>query len=170
MRTALVLAAIACATHVVALATPALAQPITLTPQQIGQIFCLSRLGNDMAPVTGLLTADLTSEIAAALERNDALQKAHPDEKPPLGDGIPWQAYPDYADQCQPGSVTFMMDEARVRIDYAFKDYPDASFTDTLALKLVDDPTMGARIWRIDNIAYATDGDLRAMLASAFLD
>lgn len=163
MRTALVLVA-------AVLATPAFAQPITLTPQQIGQIFCLSRLGNDMAPVTGLLTAGLTSEIEAALEKNDVLQQAHPDEKPPLGDGIPWQAYPDYADQCQPGDVAFMMDEARISIDYAFKDYPDANFTDTLALKLIDDPTMSARIWRIDNIAYATDGDLRAMLAAAFLD
>ncbi len=163
MRTILVLAAIACA-------TPTLAQPITLTPQQIGQIFCLSRLGNDMAPVTGLLTVGLTSEIAKALEKNDAIQQANLDEKPPLGDGIPWQAHPDYADQCQPGNVNFMMDEARVRIDYAFKAYPDANFTDTLALKLIDDPSIGARIWRIDNIAYATDGDLRAVLASAFLD
>lgn len=163
MRTALVLA-------VIAFATPAFAQPITLTPQQIGQIFCLSRLGNDMAPVTGLMTAGLTSDIAVALEKNDVIQKAHPDEKPPLGDGIPWQAYPDYADQCQPGDVNFMMDEARVSIDYAFKDYPDANFTDTLTLKLIDDPIMSTRIWRIDNIAYATDGDLRAMLTSAFLD
>lgn len=170
MRTILVLAALSCATHVVAFATPTLAQPITLTPQQIGQIFCLSRLGNDMAPVNGLLTAGLTDEIADALARNDEIQKAHLDEKPPLGDGIPWQAYPDYADQCQPGSVNFMMDEARIRIDYAFKDYPDANFTDTLALKLIDDSTLGARIWRIDNISYATDGDLRAVLASAFLD
>lgn len=163
MRTILVLAA-------VALATPALAQPITLTPQQIGQIFCISRLGNDMAPVQGLLTTGLTSEIANALERNELIQKAHADEKPPLGDGIPWQAYPDHADQCQPGNVIFMMDEARVRIDYAFRDYPDAAFSDTLALRLIEDRSLGARIWRIDNIAYATSGDLREMLASAFLD
>lgn len=163
MRTALFLTAIA-------LATPAFAQPITLTPQQIGQVFCISRLGNDMAPVEGLLTAGLTAEIADAMAKNDAMQAAAPNDKPPLGDGIPWQAYPDYADQCQPGAVTFMMDEAHIRIDYGFKDYPDGNFTDTLSLKLIDDPTINARVWRIDNIAYATDGDLRTVLTSAFAD
>jgi hypothetical protein len=147
----------------------ALAQPITLTPQQIGQVFCIARLGNDMAPVEGLLTAGLTAAIADAEMKNDVIQKAHPDEKPPLGDGLPWQAFPDYADQCRPGAVTFMMDEAHIAIDYAFKDYPDADFSDTLALKLVDDP-FGTRVWRIDNVVYAGDGDLRTALTAAFLD
>ena len=151
------------------LATPTLAQPITLTPQQVGQIFCIARLGNDMAPVEGLLTAGLAAAIADAEARNELIQKAHPDEKPPLGDGIPWQAVPDYADQCRPGNVIFMMDEARIGIDYAFTSYPDANFTDTLTLKLVEDE-LGTKVWRIDNIAYANDGDLRTALSSAFLE
>ena len=151
-------------------AAPTLAQPATLTPRQIGEIFCTARTGNDMVPVTALLSETLTTAIADAEAQNEVIAKARPDEKPPLGDGIPWQAYPDYADRCAPGEVTFMMDEAIVPIAYSFTAYPDADFTDTLKLRLIDDPALGGRIWRIDDVAYATDGDLRTTLASAFLD
>lgn len=151
-------------------AAPALAQPANLTPRQIGEIFCTARTGNDMMPVTALLSEALTTAIADAEAQNEVIAKARPDEKPPLGDGIPWQAYPDYADHCAPGEVTFMMDEAIVPIGYSFTAYPDANFTDMLKLRLIDDPALGGRIWRIDDIAYATDGDLRTTLASAFLD
>jgi hypothetical protein len=60
------------------------------------------------------------------------------------------------------------MDEAAVAIGYAYKDYPDANFTDSLKLKLVDDAAIGTKVWRIDNLAYATEGDLRTVLVSAF--
>ena len=149
-------------------ATPSFAQMITITPEQVGQVFCIARLGNDMAPVEGLLTSGLKIAIAEAQAKNDAIQQAHPDEKPPLGDGIPWQSFPDHADQCKPGAVSPTMDEAAVAIDYAFKDYPDANFTDALKLKLIDDPTIGTKVWRIDNVSYATEGDLRTVLISAF--
>ena len=72
--------------------TAALAQPAALTPEHIAQIFCLARIGNDMAPVEGLLTPGLTSAIAAAEAENAVIAAQHPDEKPPLGDGIPWQS------------------------------------------------------------------------------
>lgn len=150
------------------LSTPAFAQMITLSPARIGEIFCIARLGNDMAPVEGLLTAGLAAAIAEAQLQNDAIQKAHPDEKPPLGDGIPWQSFQDYADQCKAGAATLMMDDAVVPVDFAFTDYPDANFTDLLQLRLVDDPTAGSKVWRIDNVAYANAGDLRAALVSAF--
>ena len=49
----------------VGLATlPAQAQMITITPDQIGQIFCIGSLGNDMAPVEALLTPDLAAAVA----------------------------------------------------------------------------------------------------------
>lgn len=151
-------------------AVPALAQPTALTPRQIGEIFCAGRTGNDMAPVNALLSDALTSAIADAEAQNAVIARARPDEKPPLGDGIPWQAYPHYADRCAPGEVTFMMDEATVPIAYSFAAYPDANFTDTLKLKLIDEPAPVGRIWRIDDIGYATDSDLRTTLAAAFLD
>ena len=149
-------------------ATPSFAQLVTISPEQIGEIFCISRLGNDMAPVDGLLTAELTAAIADAEAKNDAIQQAHPDEKPPLGDGIPWQAFPDYAAECKVGGVTLEADRAVVDIAYGFPDYPDANFTDHLQLILVAQPNLSEPLWRIENLGYATEGDLRSVLVSTF--
>src|SRR5690606_20531518 len=85
-------------------ALPAAAQMATISPAQIGEIFCIARLGNDMDPVEALLTPSLTGAIAEA-ERLDAeWAAANPGDKPPLGDGIPWQSAPDYASSCQVGT------------------------------------------------------------------
>jgi hypothetical protein len=150
---------------------PASAQDaIVLTPAQIGQIFCVSMLGNDMAPVEAILTPGLRSAIADAEAQDAAWAAAHPGDKPPLGDGIPWQDAPDYAATCTVGDVTLMMDEATVKIAHGFPEYPQADFIDTLWLKLVPDTTFGASRWRIDNLAYAGEGDLRTALKSAFMD
>lgn len=155
----------------IALAASATAQDfIALTPEQIGQVFCIARLGNDMAPVEGLLTPALKAEIASAWEQNAAWEKANPGDKPPLGDGIPWQTYPDYAAECTVGAVSYMMDEADLPIAYGYPGYPDAAHTDTLQLRLIADPAIGEKVWRIDNLAFATDGDLRTSLKVAFMD
>lgn len=148
--------------------TPSFAQMVSISPEQIGQIFCISRLGNDMAPVEGLLTTELRGAIAEAEARNAALQQAHPDDKPPLGDGIPWQAFPDYAAECNVGAVAIDADRATVDIAYGFPDYPDASFTDHLQLIRVAQPDLPEPLWRIENIGYATEGNLRSVLVSAF--
>jgi len=140
----------------------------TLKPEQIGQIFCLSRLGNDEAVLDGIMTADLKAIIAEAWSKDDAWEEQNPGEKPPLGDGIPWQAWPDYAAECTVGLVTLMKTDAKVEINYAFPEDAAANFTDTLLLKRVDMPDYGTGFWRIDNIAYSTGGDLKAVLASAF--
>lgn len=153
-------------------ALPAMAEDgitmTTLKPEQIGQIFCLSRLGNDEAVTEGILTDDLTMAIADAWTRDEAYEKQYPGEKPPLGDGIPWQAWPDYAAECTVGLVTLMKTDAKVEINYAFPEDKDANFTDTLLLKRVDMPDYGTGFWRIDNIAYATGSDLKAVLVGAF--
>jgi hypothetical protein len=140
---------------------------VTLKPEQIGQIFCLSRTGNDEGPIQGLLTGELDAVIADAWTRSDAWEAANPGEKPPLGDGVPWQAWPDYAPKCQVGLVTLMKSDAKVEIAYGFDDAA-ANFTDTLLLKRVEMPDYGTAFWRIDNIAYATGGDLRAALTEVF--
>jgi hypothetical protein len=164
MRTLLTLAG-----FVLALTTlSAAAQMITLSPTQIGQIFCIARLGNDMAPVTGLLTPALTLAIADAETKDTAWAAANPGEKPPLGDGIPWQTYQDYAPRCAVGTVTAAAGRASVELSYAFPDAPEANFTDTLALVQVADPMASEPLWRIDNLAYSDGGDLKSMLVSAF--
>jgi hypothetical protein len=142
----------------------------TLKPEQIGQIFCLSRVGNDEAVLDGIMTADLKTAIAEAWSKDDAWEEQNPGEKPPLGDGIPWQAWPDYAPECTVGLVTLMKTDAKVEINYAFPKEAAANFTDTLLLKRVDMPDYGTGFWRIDNVAYATGGDLKAVLVSAFED
>ncbi len=153
----------------VAASQPALAQMVTLSPEQIGEVFCIARLGNDMAPVEGLLTADLKTAIATAESQNAAIQAQAPDDKPPLGDGIPWQSWPDYAPVCTVGQVGYMMDEASVAIAYSFPDAPDAGFTDKLWLVLVETSPGAEKVWRIDNLVYGTDSDLKQTLSTAFL-
>lgn len=148
---------------------PAFAQdlgPIIMSPAQIGEIFCISRIGNDMAPVEGLLTPELQEIIGNAWSANGAYEEEYPGEKPPLGDGLPWQAWPDYAPICQVGAVTIEGNKASVALNYAFPDYPEGNFTDTLQLVLVDAET-GFTVWRIDNITYA-EGDFRTALDDAF--
>jgi hypothetical protein len=152
------------------IATPALPDDtaIGLKPEQIGQIFCLSRTGNDEGPIAGLLSEDLTAVIEAAWAGNDAWEAANPGEKPPLGDGIPWQAWPDYAPDCIVGLLTLMKSDAKVEIGYAFPYSSESNFTDTLILKRAMNEDIGLEQWRIDNVVYATGGNLREALATAF--
>lgn len=154
-----------------ATALPALAQDEmpTLRADQYGEIFCLARLGNDMGPVTGILTPELTAAIADAEAKDAKWAEANPGDKPPLGDGIPWQSWPDYAPKCEVGNVTLNADDtAEVEIRYDFPDTPHAEFNDTLLLKLVDTEGYGLRHWRIDNIRYEDGTDLVAALIAAF--
>ena len=150
-------------------AMPAFAQDIYLIPEQLGQIFCVARLANDMPAAGGLLTPGLVQAIAEAEAANAEIAAQNPDEKPPLGDGIPWAAWPDHPSGCTPGEPQWEMDEARLKVSYAFAEAPDAGFTDTLLLKLEPGP-YGTTAWRIDNLVYATGGDLRTTLLSAFMD
>jgi hypothetical protein len=160
--------ALVLATSIAALPAAGDEGAVGLKPEQIGQIFCLSRLGSDEGPITGILSPELTAAIGDAWSKNDAWAAANPpDEKPPLGDGIPWQAWPDYAATCTVGLATLMKTDAKVEIAYGFPESPDADFTDTLLLKRVTSE-FGLEQWRIDNIAYATGGDLKASLAGAF--
>jgi hypothetical protein len=150
--------------------TPAQEGPALMSPEAIGQIFCLSRTGNDMAPVQGLLTDDLSFTIAKAEQESDAWAAANPGEKPPLGDGVPWADFPDYAPICTVGPVALASGKALVTISYGFPETPAADYSDELALVEVADETIGASRWRIDNVIFADDYDLRQALSLAFVD
>lgn len=149
---------------------PTSAQMITISPDQIGQVFCIARLGNDMAPVTGLLTPGLAEAIAIAEKKDADWAAKNPGEKPPLGDGIPWQTYQDYASECTVGTVWAEGGKATVNINYAFPEAPDANFIDQLALVQLEDPTVGATVWRLDDVLYSEGANLRAALVSAFAE
>ena len=143
-------------------------QMVVLKANQIGQIFCMSRIGNDDAVISGILTDALNTALKTAEDKDDAWVKQHPDEKPPLGDGIPWQSAADSADTCDTGLVTLSKTDAKVEIKYTYKDYPDANYTDTLILKKVPIEGMDVGYWRIDDVIYPDGTDLKAVLVSAF--
>lgn len=151
---------------------PSLANPegqmVTLKADQIGEVFCLSRVGNDEALISGILTDALRTAIADAETKDDAYAKKYPGEKPPLGDGIPWQSAPDYAPKCTVGLVTLMKADAKVELQYSFPDAPAADFVDTLILKKVDQPDFDVGFWRIDNVFYPDGTDLKSALVDAF--
>ena len=152
------------------LSAPAIAAPqmVVLKASQIGQIFCLSRLGNDEAVIAGILTDGLRQAIATAEAKDATYASKNPGEKPPLGDGVPWQSSPDYAPKCDTGLVALSRTDAKVEIKYGFPDEPAADFIDTLILKRVPVAGMNVGYWRIDNVLYPDGSDLKATLAAAF--
>jgi hypothetical protein len=158
-------------------ALPALAQEqmISITPEQIGQIFCIGSLGNDMSPVWGVLSEDLTYLLKDASARNNEYQVAHPGEKSPLGDGIPWRSWPDYADGCtvgEPSEAELLTREtnllARVVINYTFSDAPSANYSDTLILLPAYGENGPPYIWRIHDVELGDGSTLREFIYAAF--
>lgn len=149
-------------------ALPVYAQMPMITPEQVGEIFCLARQGNDMNAIAGLASPALSAAIAYAEARNDVLQRASPDEKPPLGDGVPWQSYPDYASKCTVGPVTSSATASGVPITYSFDEAPDGDFTDMLVLVPIPIYPGLPAVLRIDDIGYASGSTLREALTLAF--
>ena len=171
MRTiTLALALAAALTTLPAVADEATGQMVVLKADQIGQIFCMSRLGNDEAVIQGILTADLTKAIADAEAKDDAYHTKYPDDEPPLGDGIPWQSSPDYAAKCTTGLATLSKSDAKIEIKYDFPDEPAADYTDTLILKKLPIEGMDVGYWRIDDVVYPDGTDLKGSLISVFAD
>lgn len=147
---------------------PAQAEMATVSPAQIGEIFCIARTGNDDGLLVGALHPELHELIETALAISEEAAKAHPDEKPPLGDGIPWSSFPDYAAECSIGSVSVADETAKVTVQYGFPASRDADYADTLLLVEVPHPYDDAtKIWRISDIAYTPSGTLREVLAEA---
>jgi hypothetical protein len=161
------------ATALLATAFPALADetdagPTKLTPLQIGQIFCISRAGNDMAPVEAIVTPSLKAAITKADALDAAWEKKNPGEKPPLGDGLPWQASPDYTANCTAGDSATMGKDARVDINYVFADDPSGNYTDVLELKPVIDKTIGDTVWRINDVLFTDKTTMQQQMIDAF--
>jgi hypothetical protein len=147
---------------------PAQAQMVTISPEQIGQIFCIGSLGNDMAPVEGILSADLQSLISLAWEENTAFERANPGEKPPLGDGLPWRTWPDYADGCTVVDALAERESAYVTIAYTFSEYPDANYTNELVLLPANFADGAPLVWRIDDVDLGEGHTLRSVLGGLF--
>jgi F0F1-type ATP synthase membrane subunit c/vacuolar-type H+-ATPase subunit K len=112
-----------------------------------------------------LVTPGLSDAIMAAVAENERLQATAPDEKPPLGDGIPWQSMPDVAPVCEAGATTADGDRLIAQVRYRFPATPDADWIDRLVLVKGAD---GA--YTIDDVLYGEEGEesLRGVLKDAF--
>lgn len=135
------------------------------TPADFGAAFCKGSIDNDMTAIEAALTPDLAKVIAEAEAKNAEIQAAAPDEKPPLGDGLPWRSWPDYADGCEVGAITSDGGKTLVEIRYSFTTSPDANYIDQLVLiPAADTPDS----WQLDDVRLIDGMTLRTALADAF--
>lgn len=137
-------------------------------PRVIVGAFCKARLASDEQATLALMTPSLQKGIAEAKARNDVIAKATPDEKPPFGDGIPYQSFPDAAPGCEAGKVVEKPGRTEAEITYRFPDTPNADWTDRLKLVPEGDKLL------VDDILFANvangepDQGLRLVLFNAF--
>lgn len=151
---------------VATLALAPVAQAADMTPQELARKFCdLHRDGTpeaDKATMV-LLTPSLRQAMEEGEKKSAEWQAAHPDEKPPLGDGVPFQSYTDVAPECVPGKVS--ADGTEIDIEYRFPDSPDADWTDRIKMATVDGKLL------IDDVIYGVNDfqdSLRDSLATMF--
>jgi hypothetical protein len=95
-----------------------------------------------------LVTSDLFALIQKAERKNTLIAQTYPDMKPPLGDGIPYQSFPDYAPHCIVSALNYQRYVGMATISYRFPETPEANWSDHLRLKKQNG------VWRIDNIVY----------------
>jgi hypothetical protein len=133
--------------------------------RKLGEIFCLlGKNGGEFGRMY-LVTRSLGTAVGEAVKKNDEIAAAMPDEKPPLGDGVPFQSYQDDAPVCKPGKLTEADGKQVLEIGYEFTDTPTGNWTDRLVLAPEDGRP------RIDDVLFGTDnsGDgLRKALAGLF--
>ena len=134
----------------------------------LGEAFCKARIANDEEATRALLTPSLVKVIEEAEARSDLVAKSVPDEKPPLGDGIPYQAFPDVPAGCDVGAVIDKAGYVEVTVTYRFPDTPNADWSDRLKVVSDDGKAM------VDDVIYANvangepDLSLRQILMDTF--
>lgn len=146
------------------LLTTGAAMAVSPTPADFGNVFCRASLDTDMSPIEDALSPTLSVIVVDAWAKSDALQAAAPDEKPPLGDGLPWRSWQDYADGCDVGAIESNADTAKVEISYSFTSDSAANYSDRLDLIKTD------KGWVLNDIEYDTGDTLRTSLAAPFVD
>jgi hypothetical protein len=130
--------------------------------KRLGEIFCLlGEAGGEFGRMY-LVTRSLTEAINQAQKKNGEIAAATPGEKPPLGDGVPYQSFPDEAPVCKVGKLADKGRNQELEILYEFPETPKGNWTDRLLL-IVEDGRL-----RIDDVLFGPgeSGDgLRKALA-----
>lgn len=116
----------------------------------IAEKFCAAQVAGDEAAVRALFSPELERVVAEAERRNAAVAAAAPDEKPPLGDGIPYQGFPDRAPECRVGAERTKGGAVEVEIGYDFPAQPNSGWTDRLVIRPAPDGLA------IDDILFAS--------------
>lgn len=137
-------------------------------PRAVGEAFCKARLADNEPATLILLTPSLVKAIEEAKARNDVIAKATPDEKPPFGDGIPYQSFPDVAEKCEVGAIGDKAGSVEVEIKYLFPGTPNADWTDRLKLAAEGDTLLVDDILFADVANGEPDQGLRRVLFEAF--
>jgi hypothetical protein len=113
--------------------------------------FCAAVRAGDEVGAEALMTPELQTAIAKLRATDAAFRTAHPDEKPPLGDGLRLTAFPDYPESCAPAEVT----SESVVLTYVPVGAADGLWRDQLLLVPVGNTL------KVADILYAPDGTYR---------
>jgi len=134
-------------------AAPTLAteiEPAEGSPELAGLVFCRVASPEIGKGLLYIFTPPFAQLVDDALRHSDEIALAKPDEKPPLGDGIPYQSFPDTSPECEVGAVSDVGETRHVEIHHKFPESPGANWTDRLVLVdwhgrlLIDDILYGA--------------------------
>ena len=113
----------------------------SMSTMQIGQVFCISRLSGDMAPVLAVLSPDLSELVLDHLPSG-----ADP------ATAIPWQSQSDYTNTCDPVGSQGSAEAPIAVLAYGYREADKAGYADGIVLRFID-----KRI-RIDDITYGVGG------------
>ena len=136
-------------------------------PDHVAGKFCrLSAEEDGHDQIKKILSRDVRDLWGQAQAASDAWGRENPGEKPPLGDGVPLQAFPDFAPICKVQNISGKGNERIVDVYHGFYNDPKAGWTDRLVLK----PEMGS--WVIGDIQFAPEyeGSLRSVLEEVLKD
>lgn len=153
----------------IVLAVPSPSVGSDVTALELAERFCAAMVDGTIDPLS-LASPSLAEAISEAMAQNDAIQAETPDEKPPLGDGIPWSSWPDKPDSCLPVTAEEKSIFTRVIVEYGFAAAPTANYRDVLIV-VPHRPDPGqAMQWRLDDVEMQGGVTLRAALQQAFSD
>lgn len=110
--------------------------------------YCAAVQRGDETGAVAMMAPALQEAVAAAHRASDRFAAAHPDEKPPLGDGIRLTAFPDTPQTCLPDRF----DETSVTVRYQPEGSTEGAWRDRLIL--VPDGAGGVQI---GDIAFGLD-------------
>jgi len=124
---------------------------VMTSPRHVAEKYCrLSTVEQrDDKAMQGILSRDLRGLWKTAMTMNDTWARLNPGEKPPLGDGIQTQAYPDFAPGCELVEPFAGQGEKRtVTVHRSFTDHAAPDWEDELDLISEDGS------WVIDDIHF----------------